>query len=66
MADEKVAQAVLAGRGTLAASFDRSASHLLMGAAVLVEGLGYVLPFGLAGAALLVPALLPRRLRKAR
>jgi hypothetical protein len=66
MADEKVAQAVLEGRGTLASSFDRSASHLLMGAAVLVEGLGYVLPFGLAGAALLVPALLLRRLRKPR
>jgi hypothetical protein len=64
MADEKVAQAVLEGRGTLAASFDRSASHLMMGAAVLVEGIGYVLPFALAGIALLIPALLIRRFRR--
>jgi hypothetical protein len=64
MADEKVAQAVLESRGLLAASFDRSASHLMKGVAVLVEGFGYVLPFGLAAAAVLVPALLLRRLRR--
>lgn len=66
MADEKVARAVLESRGRLAASFDRSASHLMKGVAVLVEGVGYVLPFGLAAAAVLVPALLLRRLRRAR
>jgi hypothetical protein len=66
MADERVAQSVLEGKGNLASSFDRSASHLLNGVSVLVEGLGYVLPFGLAGAALLLPALLARRLRRAR
>jgi hypothetical protein len=64
MADEKVAQTVLEGRGTLAASFDRSASHLMKGAAVLVEGVGYVLPFALVGVLLLVPALVIRRLRR--
>ena len=64
MADEKVAQSVLEGRGTLAASFDRSASHLMKGAAVLVEGVGYVLPFALAGAVLLIPALVIRRFRR--
>lgn len=66
MADERVAQTVLEGKGNLAASFDRSASHLLNGVSVLVEGFGYVLPFALAGAAVLLPALLLRRLRRAR
>ncbi len=66
MADERVAAAVVEGKGNLASSFDRSASHLLNGFSVLVEGLGYVLPFALAAAAILVPALLLRRLRRAR
>ena len=66
MMDERVAAAVVEGRGNLASSFDRSASHLLNGLSVLVEGLGYVLPFALAGAALLVPAVLLRRLRRTR
>ena len=66
LADERVALAVLEGKGNLAASFDRSASHLLNGVSVLVEGLGYVLPFALAGAAVLIPAGLLLRLRRAR
>lgn len=66
MMDERVAAAVVEGRGNLASSFDRSASHLLNGLSVLVEGLGYVMPFALAAAAILVPALLMRRLRRAR
>jgi hypothetical protein len=66
MADERVAPSVVEGKGNLASSFGRSASHLLNGISVLVEGFGFVLPFALAGAAVLVPALLLRRLRRAR
>ncbi len=66
MADEKVAKEVLEGQGVLAASFNRSASHFLKGLAVVVEGLGYVLPFLLAFMALGVPFVLGARLRRLR
>jgi hypothetical protein len=66
MADEKVAQNVLESRGILASSFDRSSSHFLKGLAVLVEAFGLILPFLLAFAAVAVPVLIARRLRRAR
>jgi hypothetical protein len=66
MADEKVAQTVLESRGVLATSFDRSASHLMKGLAVLVELFGLALPFLLALAALALPALVVLKLRRSR
>lgn len=66
MADEKVAQSVLESRGLLASSFDRSASHFMNGLAVLVEALGYVLPFFMVLAALIVPIGVAVKLRRAR
>jgi hypothetical protein len=66
MADEKVAQSVLESRGVLAASFDRSSSHLLKGLAVLVEVVGLVLPFALALAGAALPLLVVLRLRRAK
>lgn len=64
LADEKVALDVLQGQGVLAASLDRSASHLMKGVAVIAEGLGYVLPFALLAALPLGAALLLRRWRR--
>lgn len=66
MADEKVAQNVLESRGVLATSFDRSASHLLKGLAVLVELVGMLLPFAIALAVIAVPVLVVLKLRRAR
>ena len=65
MADEKVAQTVLESRGLLASSFDRSASHFMDGLSVLVEALGYFLPYFIVLAALLVPVAVIRRSRRA-
>lgn len=66
MADEKVAPAVLESRGLLASSFDRSASHFLNGMAVLVEGLGVLLPWLLVLGAFLMPGVVISRFRRAR
>lgn len=66
MADEKVAQTVLESRGVLATSFDRSASHLLKGFAVLVELIGFLLPFALAIAGIAVPVYFGMKLRRSR
>ena len=66
MADEKVAQNVLESRGVLAASFDESASHFMKGAAVMVEGVGYVLPFFLALLVMAIPLVIAMRLRRVR
>lgn len=66
MADEKVAKDVLEGQGVLMTSFNRSTSHFLKGLAVVVEGLGYVLPFVLAFMAAAVPFVLGARLRRMR
>ena len=66
MADEKVAPEVLESRGVLAASFDKSASHLLQGVAVIVEGVGYVLPFAIVLAFIFVPVFLAVRWRRMR
>ena len=66
MADEKVAQTVLESRSLLAASFDRSASHVLNGLATLIEGIGYVLPYFIVLAALAVPIAVVVKLRRAR
>lgn len=66
MADEKVAKEVLEGQGVLMTSFNRSTSHFLRGLAVVVEGLGYVLPFVLAFMAAAVPFALGARLRRMR
>lgn len=66
LADERVAADVLESRGVLASSFDRSAAHLMKGVAVIVEGLGFVLPFAFAAAALLVPAFVLRRVLRPR
>jgi len=65
MADEKVAQAVLESRGLLVSSFDRSVSHFMDGLAVLVEALGYFLPYFIVLAALIVPVAVIRRSRRA-
>ena len=64
MADEKIAPAVLESRGVLAASFNESASHFMKGLAVLVELLGYVLPFVLAFGVVALPFALVLRLRR--
>lgn len=64
MADEKIAPAVLESRGVLAASFNESASHFLKGLAVLVELLGYALPFVLAFAVIALPFAVALRLRR--
>lgn len=66
MADEKVAQNVLESRGILASSFDRSASHLLKGFAVIVELVGFVLPFALALGGLALPVYFGMKLRRSR
>jgi hypothetical protein len=66
MADEKVAPVVLESRGVLAASFDESASHFLKGMAVLVELVGYALPFLIALSVVLAPFLAILRFRRAR
>jgi len=66
MADEKVSLTVLEGRGVLASSFDRSSSHVLKGVAVLVEAFGFVLPFVLVFAGIVVPWLVLQRIRRAR
>jgi len=65
MADEKVAQTVIESRGLLASSFDQGASHFMNGLAVLVQALGYVLPYFLVLAALVVPVAVIRRTRRA-
>ncbi len=65
MADEKVAQTVLESRGLLVSSFDRSVSHFMDGLAVLVEALGYFLPYFIVLAALIVPVMVIRRARRA-
>ena len=65
MADEKVAQTVIESRGLLASSFDQGASHFMNGLAVLVQALGYVLPYFFVLAALLVPVAVVRRARRA-
>lgn len=58
---------VAESKGLLATSFDRSASHFLKGLAVLVETVGFVLPFLAAALLLIGPAWLivklARRLR---
>ena len=66
MADEKVAQNVLESRGILASSFDRSASHLLKGFAVIVELFGFILPFALALGGLALPVYFGMKLRRSR
>ncbi len=66
MADERVAKDVLESRGLLAASFDRSASHFMKGLAVVVEYLGYALPFLLILAAVALPFAVAARWRRAR
>jgi len=66
MADEKVAQTVLESRGVLASSFDRSASHVMKGLAVIVELFGLLLPYLLALAALGIPALVVLKVRRSR
>jgi hypothetical protein len=66
MADEKVAQTVLESRGILASSFDRSASHFMKGMAVLVEAIGYALPFAIAALAVAFPFLVIGLVRRAR
>lgn len=64
MADEKISPAVLESRGILAASFSESASHFMKGLAVLVELLGYALPFVLAFLLIALPFALALRLRR--
>ena len=66
MADEKVAQNVLESRGVLAASFDAGASHFMKGAAVMIEGVGYVLPFLMALIVMVVPFAIATRIRRLR
>jgi hypothetical protein len=66
MADEKVAQTVLESRGLLASSFDRSASHFMNGMAMLVEALGYVLPYFIGLSALLIPLWVIAKIRRPR
>ncbi len=53
--DEKVARELGESKGMLAASFSRSTSHFLRGVAVIVEGLGWILPYALVLAGLAVP-----------
>jgi hypothetical protein len=43
--DQKIAPEVSRGQGILSGSFARSAEHCLKGLAVMIEGVGYVLPF---------------------
>lgn len=66
MADEKVAQSVLESRSILASSFDRSASHLMKGLAVIVELVGLALPFVLVFMGLALPVLVSLKLRRSR
>lgn len=66
MADERVAQTVLESRGILASSFDRSASHFMKGLAVLVEALGYALPFVIAALVVAFPLVVMGLVRRAR
>ena len=66
MADEKVAQSVLESRSVLSSSFDKSASHFMKGAAVMIEGIGYVLPFFLALVVMAVPFVVVSRIRRSR
>ena len=47
--DVDTSAAVDESKGVLATSFDRSASHFLKGMAVLVEGVGYGLPYLIVG-----------------
>lgn len=62
--------AVDESKGILATSFGRSASHFLKGIAVLVEAVGFVLPFLVAAILLFGPAFvvvkITRRLRASR
>lgn len=66
MADEKVSPVVLQGRGILATSFDQSASHFMKGAAVLVEGFGYALPYLIVAVALAMLGWIASRVRRPR
>ena len=66
LADEKVAQTVLESRGLLASSFDQSASHFMSGLAVLVEALGYVLPYFIVLMALILPVAIFAKVRRSR
>ena len=65
--DEKVAPQVEESRSLLAASFGKSTGHFMKGLAVIVELVGYILPFGLAFLVIAVPALVAaRRVRRRR
>jgi hypothetical protein len=66
MADEKVARDVLESRGVLASSFDKSASHFMKGMAVLIELVGYGLPFAIALLAVALPFFVMARFRRSR
>ncbi len=61
---EKIAKDVGESRGILAASFSRSASHVLRGAAVIVEGLGWILPYALVLVGLAVPLAVACKFRR--
>jgi hypothetical protein len=58
--------AVDESKGILATSFDRGAAHFLKGSAVMVEGLGYALPYAIAMILILGPTLAILRLRARR
>jgi hypothetical protein len=64
--DEKVAKEVHESKGMLATSFNRSASHFLAGIAVLVEIFGWIAPYALMLALVIVPVVVVRRFRARR
>lgn len=65
MADEKVAPEIIESRGVLSKSFDRSTAHLLQGFAVIVEVIGYALPFAVVLTLVFLPIFLATRWRRA-
>lgn len=62
--DQKVSPLVEQSQNVLAVSFSKSWAHVLRGLAVLVEGVGYVLPFAIAFLVLAVPAVVAVRLAR--
>jgi len=64
--DEKVAKEIHASKGMLATSFNRSASHFLAGIAVLVEIFGWIAPYAMMLALVVVPVVVVRRFRARR